>query len=106
MSNLSHSVETVGCYGRRMGKIALNYLFGLACSVRVDHSRVDCRLIIPAECTNDNVVRGVMSRVIPVVQLSPCLVILYILYGHTYSKSMDQPGKVANPARGQLNKEN
>ena len=28
------------------------------------------------------------------------------IYGHTYSKSMDQPGKVANPARGQLNREN
>ena len=28
-----------------------------------------------------------------------------ILYGHTYSKSMDQPGKVANPARDQLNRE-
>ena len=28
------------------------------------------------------------------------------MYGHTYSKSMDQPGKVANPFRGQLNKEN
>ena len=28
------------------------------------------------------------------------------LYGHTYCKSMDQPGKVANPARGQLNREN
>ena len=27
------------------------------------------------------------------------------IYGHTYSKSMDQPGKVANPARGQLNRE-
>ena len=27
-------------------------------------------------------------------------------YGHTYSKSMDQRGKVANPARGQLNGEN
>ena len=27
------------------------------------------------------------------------------MYGHTYSKSMDQPGKGANPARGQLNKE-
>ena len=27
------------------------------------------------------------------------------VYGHTYSKSMDQPGKVANPARGQLNRE-
>ena len=27
-------------------------------------------------------------------------------YGHTYSKSIDQPGKVANPARGQLNRKN
>ena len=24
------------------------------------------------------------------------------MYGHTYSKSMDQPRKVASPARGQL----
>ena len=29
-----------------------------------------------------------------------------VLYGHSYSKSKDQQGKVANPARGQLNKEN
>ena len=28
------------------------------------------------------------------------------MYGHTYSKSMDQPSKVANSARGQLNREN
>ena len=28
------------------------------------------------------------------------------MYGLTYSKSMDQRGKVANPARGQLNREN
>ena len=27
------------------------------------------------------------------------------MYGHAYSKSMDQPSKVANPARGQLNRE-
>ena len=27
------------------------------------------------------------------------------MYSHTYSKNMDQPGKVANPARGQLNRE-
>ena len=27
------------------------------------------------------------------------------MYGHTFSKSMDQPGKVASPARGQLNPE-
>ena len=33
--------------------------------------------------------------------------IIYVcMYGHTYSKSMDQPGKVASPARGQLNREN
>ena len=29
------------------------------------------------------------------------------MYGHTYrKKSMDQPGKVENPARGRLNREN
>ena len=28
------------------------------------------------------------------------------MYGDTCSKSMDQPGKVANPALGQLNREN
>ena len=32
---------------------------------------------------------------------------LYLcLYGRTYSKSMDQQGKVASPARGQLNRKN
>ena len=36
-------------------------------------------------------------------------VCMYVfMYGRSriYSKSMDQPGKVANPARGQLNREN
>ena len=28
------------------------------------------------------------------------------MYGHTYRKSIDQSGKVANPARGQLNRKN
>ena len=28
------------------------------------------------------------------------------MYGQTYSKGKDQPGKVTNPARGQLNREN
>ena len=32
--------------------------------------------------------------------------IISYMYGHTCSKSMDRPGKVANSARGQLNKEN
>ena len=30
---------------------------------------------------------------------------LFMYSSHSYSKSMDQPGKVANPARGQLNRE-
>ena len=30
------------------------------------------------------------------------VVLKVVPVGHTYSKSMDQPGKVANPARGQL----
>ena len=29
-----------------------------------------------------------------------------IMFGHTHIKSMDQPGKVANPACSQLNREN
>ena len=34
-------------------------------------------------------------------------VCMYVcMYGHHMQQSMDQPGKVANPARGQLNKEN
>ena len=32
--------------------------------------------------------------------------ILCCMVTHIISKSMDQPGKVANPARGQLNREN
>ena len=31
---------------------------------------------------------------------------MYVCMVITYSKSMDQPGKVANPARGQMNREN
>ena len=38
------------------------------------------------------------------VYLLKCIYVC--MYGHTYSKSMDQPGKVANPALGQLNREN
>ena len=35
----------------------------------------------------------------------PMYVCIYVcMNGHTYSKSMNQPGKVANTARGQLNK--
>ena len=39
----------------------------------------------------------------PLVSMYVCM---YVCMGITYSKSMDQPGKVANPPRGQLNKKN
>ena len=35
---------------------------------------------------------------------APCMYVC--MYGHHIEQSMDQPGKVANPARGQLNREN
>ena len=39
--------------------------------------------------------------------LYPVDIVAYCMYGHhIHSKSMDQPGKVVNPARGQLNSEN
>ena len=37
---------------------------------------------------------------------STTLAMYVCMYGHHIQQSMDQPGKVANPARGQLNKEN
>ena len=40
----------------------------------------------------------------PPVWGKKCQNVSHSLY--TYSKSMDPPGKVANPARGQLNREN
>ena len=40
------------------------------------------------------------------VNINRTLVSNVCMYSHTYSKSMDQPGEVANPARGQLNREN
>ena len=42
------------------------------------------------------------------IPFSVCIYYVYVrMYGHhtTYSKRVDQPGKVANPARGQLKRE-
>ena len=44
-----------------------------------------------------------LPRVLLLLENTPY--IIYV-YGTTYSKSMDQPVKVASPARGQLNGEN
>ena len=37
---------------------------------------------------------------------SLCTYVCMYVWSYIYSKSKDQPGKVANPARGQLNREN
>ena len=67
---------TIGCYGRRMGNIVTYYYF-LVSEQPGGGPRVDCLLIISAEYTI-SVVWRVMSRIIPIVQLSPCLVMLSI----------------------------
>ena len=41
----------------------------------------------------------------PYIYVYVCMYDHY-MYDHTHSKSVDQPGKVANPARGQLNRKN
>ena len=38
--------------------------------------------------------------------MMPSVCMYVCMYGHHIWQSMDQPGKVANPARGQLNREN
>ena len=35
-----------------------------------------------------------------------CMCVYVCMYGHHTYRSMDQPGQAANPARGQLNREN
>ena len=38
--------------------------------------------------------------------VDPCPAMYACMCGQTYSKNVDQPGKVPNPVRGQLNREN
>ena len=44
-----------------------------------------------------------IGRLIPLYTAEDACWYMYLcVYGHTFSKSMDPPGMVANPARGQL----
>ena len=80
-------------------------------------SLVDVPLIFfcPADHVPDwqpRVLLGMVeARSVNVKKTTTTLLLLYktvyvCMYRHTYSNSMDQPGKVASPARGQLNREN
>ena len=50
-------------------------------------------------------VRDPLGIVRALLHLFPFLSVCMYVCSHTYSKSMDQPGKVTNSARGQLNRE-
>ena len=52
------------------------------------------------------VVVGHLTHIILIYTLPYHMNMYVCMYGHTYSKSMDQPGKVASPARGQLKRKN
>ena len=52
--------------------------------------------------TNSGCARGVLE-----IRASRMYVCMHVcMYGHTCSKSVDQPDRVANPGRGRLNREN
>ena len=56
--------------------------------------------------TNTTIEKKIARILYSSPSISPVLACLYVrMYGHTYSKSKDQPGKVANPACGSLNRE-
>ena len=61
------------------------------------HARRQGNIIFPVQLTTSRI--GSLTRLIHTL--------LYVMTIHTYihSKSIDQPCKVANPARGQLNGE-
>ena len=67
----------------------------------------DRALLILASLLRDHVfcVPGIVSILIIVPGIKFPFT-LTCMYGQAYSKGVDQPGKVANPARGQLNREN
>ena len=78
-----------------------------------DRGQLDRKNSIPlSPCVPENLVsRDGFSRPVPRQpahlhpQANPGINPDYVCtYGHTYSKSIDQPDKVANPARGQLDR--
>ena len=88
----------------------------LLCSVRVRWDPSDCVAkndtaedILTSTCSRGTKTIGLLwkkNRAKTTTTKNVDRTIVMVLYGRTSSKSMDQSGKVANPARGQLNREN
>ena len=65
--------------------------------------REGCHLRYEQRVDNVNCIHSIID----IAAAYSVFICMYVyMYGHTYSKSMDQPDKVANSARGQLNREN
>ena len=80
----------------------------LGWQARLRRSNTVCVIVCVTVC----VIVCVTVCVIVCATVCVCVLIQYeslsnyaLMYGHTCSKSMDQPGKVANPSCGQLNRE-
>ena len=73
--------------------------------INIKRQQTCCKIWL-ATCDNKGYGVGEICIPSPDFQLSKTRLLLYPLYGHTYSKSMDQTGKVTSPARGQLNRKN
>ena len=68
------------------------------------HARGQGNIIFPVQLTTSRI--GNLTRLIHTLLYVICDDLHVCMYGHTYSKSMDQPGKIASPARGQLSRKN
>ena len=74
------------------------------CTSRIQHCKYYCLCVYPAGTDELNEANGQQHIYVALFILALCFFCLLCVYGHTYSKSMDQPGKVASPAHGQLNR--
>ena len=97
---VQYSTVPAACVGRRAGGELPDFLLPLNFSCSADLRDSDQY----AECEKTAKTGFSVSPRSRVADT--CSIIPYVcMYGHTYNKSKEQPGKVANPARGQLKKQ-
>ena len=93
--NRTHDFRTSRCAGYLLVRTRYTLKsLQVSISTRTDHS---------SYCSTEHVI---IHRGMNTVQAEVGGSYTVCMYGHTYSKSKDQPGKAVNPARGQLNREN
>ena len=91
-----------------MGSCGVRAAFVWLCKPETIENHELYHATVVSRCTSKamNLPAAVLREVLWVTALLPKLYRILCLYSRTCSKSMDQPGMVANPARGQLNIEN